>query len=73
MLSVASGDRAAIPNYAEEDVDHLLPSEKTEKNPTVLLAPARFNIEELQVQGEIILFFDVGSFELLLEAIAAVA
>jgi chemotaxis protein CheC len=40
---------------------------------SVLLAPAHFSIEELQIQGDILLFFDVGSFQMLLKAIAAVS
>lgn len=61
----------AVPSYAEEEVSHLIPNTKSEEEGTVLLAPARFTIEELQVQGDILIFFDVGSFEVLLEAIAA--
>ena len=63
----------AVPSYAEEHIDHLLPNQKSEKDSAVLLAPARFTIEELHVQGDIVIFFDVGSFEVLLDAIAAVA
>lgn len=63
----------AVPSYAEEQIEHLLPTPKSEKDSAVLLAPARFTIEELHVQGDIVIFFDVGSFEVLLEAIAAVA
>jgi chemotaxis protein CheC len=39
----------------------------------VLLAPAHFSIEELQIHGDILLFFDAGSFKVLLEAISAVS
>ena len=62
----------AVPSYSEEEVEHLLPSSKSEEEGAVLLAPARFSIEELHVQGDVIIFFDVGSFEVLLEAIAAI-
>ena len=62
----------AVPSYAEEEVEHLLPSSKSEEEGAVLLAPARFTIEELHVQGDVIIFFEVGSFEVLLEAIAAI-
>lgn len=63
----------AVPSYAEEQIDRLLPNQKSDPSSAVLLAPARFSIEELHVQGDIIIFFDVGSFEILLDAIAAVA
>ncbi|HBB31412.1 MAG TPA: chemotaxis protein CheC [Cyanobacteria bacterium UBA8803] len=60
-----------VPTYAEEEIESLLPVEKSQDDATVLLARTRFNIEELQVQGDIVLFFDVGSFKVLLEAISS--
>lgn len=62
--------RYAVPTYTEEDVKHLVPLKQSEEVSTVLLAQARFDIKELQVQGDIILFFEVGSFDTLLAAIA---
>ena len=62
--------RYAVPTYTEEDVKHLVPLKQSEEVSTVLLAQARFDIQELQVQGDIILFFEVGSFDTLLAAIA---
>ena len=62
----------ALPHYLEEKIEQLLPIDQAQNNVTVLLVRARFNIEQLQVQGDIVLFFDVGSFETLLKAIAAV-
>ena len=61
----------AVPNYTENDVTHLVPSDTStpDTTGTVLLAQARFDIEALQVQGDIILFFDVASFDALLGAI----
>lgn len=60
-----------VPNYIEEDIEHLLPlQEQQSKNQgEFLLAQTRFDIEELQVQGDIILFFNMGSFNALLAAI----
>ncbi len=49
-----------------------MPVKQSDANTTVLLAQARFDIEELQVQGDIVLFFDVGSFNALLAAIEQV-
>ncbi len=63
----------AVPYYAEEEIEELLLKEQCLEYGTVLLAPAHFSIEELQIQGDIMLFFDVGSFKLLLKAIAAVS
>jgi chemotaxis protein CheC len=63
----------AVPYYVEEEIEELLLKEQCLEYGTVLLAPAHFSIEELQIQGDIMLFFDVGSFKLLLKAIAAVS
>ena len=62
--------RYAVPNYTEEDIKHLVSCKRSEEVSTVLLAQARFDIKELSVQGDIILFFEVGSFDALLGAIA---
>ena len=62
-----------VPIYVEEDIEHLIPA--VDKSPTAkaLLAEAHFDIEELQVQGDIVLnFLGVESFEALLSAIEAV-
>jgi len=60
-----------VPNYIEEDIEHLLPlrNRKSDDIGEFLLAQTRFDIEELQVQGDIILFFNMGSFNALLAAI----
>ena len=58
-----------VPNYTEENIEHLIALEQDDSPTTVLLAQARFNVEELQVQGDIVLFFDVGSFDALLAVI----
>lgn len=57
----------AVPTYTEEDIEHLVPMR--EPNNSVLLAQARFDVEELQLKGDIILFFKVGSFQDLLTVI----
>ncbi|MGB3265425.1 MAG: chemotaxis protein CheX, partial [Microcoleus sp.] len=63
----------AVPYYAEEKIEALLLKEESVDSGSVLLAPTHFSIEELQIQGDIMLFFDVGSFQMLLKAIAAVS
>lgn len=63
----------AVPYYAEEKIEALLLKEESVDCGSVLLAPTHFSIEELQIQGDIMLFFDVGSFQMLLKAIAAVS
>lgn len=63
----------AVPYYSEEEIEELLLKEQSLDCGSVLLDPAHFSIEELQIQGDILLFFDVGSFQMLLKAIAAVS
>ena len=63
--------RYAVPSYTEANLDNLVPFKDSGESTAILLAQARFEIEELQVQGDIILFFDIGSFKALLLAIEA--
>ncbi|MDJ0536310.1 MAG: chemotaxis protein CheC [Xenococcaceae cyanobacterium MO_207.B15] len=60
-----------VPNYIEEDIEHLLPCEnnKSDEKGEFLLAQSRFDIQELKVEGDIILFFHMESFHALLAAI----
>ncbi|MEB3337276.1 MAG: chemotaxis protein CheC [Leptolyngbyaceae bacterium] len=59
----------SIPLYLEDTVEHLLAFNKVEENATVLLAQARFTIQQLLITGDIILIFTVKSFETLLETV----
>lgn len=59
----------SLPNYIEDNIDNLLTSNKSETDKTVLLARTRFTIEQLHIEGDIILIFEVGSFDALLTAI----
>ena len=61
----------SIPCYTEGDFDSLLPLHSTMPDETVLLARTHFNIENLEVDGNIILFFEIGSFDKLLEVVDA--
>ena len=60
----------SVPAYTEEDIKHIVPLKEVNVNVTVLLAQASFEVEALQIKGDIILFFGVGSFDVLLDAIA---
>jgi len=59
----------SLPNYMEDSIDNLLTSENSDPNSTILLARTRFTIEQLHIEGDIILIFEVGSFDALLSAI----
>lgn len=59
----------SLPTYTEGKVDNLHTSQQLENNPSVMLAHTRFIIEQLQIAGNIILIFKVGSFDAVLKAI----
>ncbi len=53
----------SVPTYMEDTINNLLFSKNPVPNAMILLAQTRFTIEQLQVQGDIMLFFDVGSLD----------
>ena len=55
-----------VPVYVEDTIENLLTADS---NVAILLAQARFTIEQLQVIGDIILLFELNSFDALLRAI----
>ncbi|MBD1824110.1 chemotaxis protein CheC [Cyanobacteria bacterium FACHB-DQ100] len=57
----------ALPTYSEDKLDHLLSENYPFELDTVFfLAQARFEIEQLEIMGEIILIFEMASFDALL-------
>ncbi|WP_448572811.1 chemotaxis protein CheX [Trichothermofontia sp.] len=56
----------SMPSYVEEEVHHLFSIRNVLKDDVVLLAQTRFLIEQLLVTGDIILLFNIGSFDTLL-------
>lgn len=58
----------ALPVYLEDTVENLLTSNNI-SNSTILLAQASFIIEQLEIMGDIVLIFEVNSFDALLTAI----
>ena len=58
-----------VPNYLEGTFDTLLPEYDSSAESSILLVRTRFLIQELEIQGDIVLFLKVGSFEKLLMAI----
>lgn len=62
----------ALPSYTEDTIKNLLRSESSRAEAPVLLARTRFQIEQLNVEGDIILIFEVGSLDGLLAAIDSV-
>lgn len=63
----------SIPNYTEGTIANLLVSGGLTADTIVLLAQTRFIIEKLHIEGDIILIFNVSSFDTLLAAINQLA
>ena len=59
----------SLPIYIEDTVEQLLTAEGIDPTAAVLLAQAHFFIERLQISGDIVLIFKLGSFDALLAAI----
>ncbi|MGL5077690.1 MAG: chemotaxis protein CheC [Waterburya sp.] len=59
-----------IPSYCEDTIENLLLSERNMTDDVVfILAQARFTIEKLEIFGDIILIFEMKTFDNLLKAI----
>lgn len=58
----------SIPAYAEAWATNLFSATDIDRRMTILLAQARFSIEQFLVTGDIILLFNIDSFDVLLAA-----
>lgn len=61
----------SVPNYAEDAVHNLVAAHVGDSNCSIIFAKAHFEVENLEINGEIILVFSVGSLEVLIGAIEA--
>ena len=59
----------SVPSYMEGSAENLLNSNIADSDRTVLLARTRFLVEELDICGDIALFFEMSVFNKLLNAI----
>jgi chemotaxis protein CheC len=62
--------RYSLPVYSEGRMMDLLAAQRTGSIPVVLVAKARFEIRESQIDGSLLLLFEMTSFESLLRALA---
>jgi chemotaxis protein CheC len=58
-----------IPSYCEDTIENLLLSRNMTDDVVFILAQARFVIEQLEIVGDIILIFEMKTFDNLLKAI----
>jgi len=59
----------SIPSYTESTIKQLILLNENNENKVVVLAKTRFALYEYQVEGDIILFFDMASFDKLANSI----
>ncbi len=58
-----------LPTYFEGLPEHLMERQLVEPDPTMILAHTSFAVRDLEIQGTILLVFEVRSFDSLLEAV----
>jgi chemotaxis protein CheC len=59
----------SLPVYAEEPVVGLLAAHRQERRPLILLAKTSFVIRQMQIEGNLLLIFELKSFDSLLAAL----
>ena len=59
----------SLPHYAEDAIHKLVARHIIDPQYSIILAKAHFSVENLEVDGEIVLVFGVGSLDTLLKAI----
>ncbi len=59
----------SIPHYAEDAIHKLVARHITDTSFSIILAKAHFSVENLEIDGEIVLVLGIGSLEILLKAI----
>ena len=62
----------SLPQYIEDTIENLLKLSNANSDGPILLVRTHFVIEQLQIEGDIMLIFEVGSFDALLAAIDAI-
>jgi chemotaxis protein CheC len=62
----------SLPSYVEDSFENVVAfGERIACSPSVLLVRTRFSIQQLHIEGNIILFFELGSFDALRASIDA--
>lgn len=61
----------SVPTYLEEQADHLLCAPDRGTVFTILLARTRFSLETHQIEGDLLLSFEAGALETMVEALGA--
>jgi len=64
--------RYSLPTYSENTIEDLLTLNVADSTTTIVLAQTHFVIEQFKIEGDIVLLFEVGSFDALLVAIDSI-
>lgn len=59
-----------LPTYTEDTVENLWRFNELDGHSSIILARARFSVEELYIEGDVIVLFMMGSLEAIMKAIA---
>ncbi|KMP11586.1 hypothetical protein UZ36_03805 [Candidatus Nitromaritima sp. SCGC AAA799-C22] len=59
----------SVPTYTEDLLDKLIAFQESDFQQTILMAEVDFTIKQLEVQGQLMLIFNMGMFEELLKTI----
>ncbi len=59
----------ALPTYLEDSIEQVLSLDNVRQEAVFLLAQASFEIENLELMGDIVLIFEMDSFDVLIDAI----
>ena len=62
----------SVPLFSEAPVTNLFTHSQSNSNALIMLANARFTLEQFQIYGDIVVMFGVGSINSLLEAINSI-
>ena len=61
----------SLPDYMEDTIDKMLAGNEAGQDPTVLLVRTRFTVHQLHIEGDVLLLFEVGSFDALMSAVSS--
>ena len=68
-MNIGVGRAAGVLNKHEGRVTNLLSTTSPRPASTILVGETRFVIEELQLHGDVLLFFETGPFDALVAAV----
>lgn len=59
----------AVPSYIEGGIGPFLPKSKKDERTIILLARTKFDVEALEIEGDMLIFLELGAFDKLLKSV----